>query len=238
MRLLRNRGVLSAMPAEEKLALGKWLLNCTHGDLAIKMHHFGRADMHKLAKEAFLCLAESCSREELEQVRAGQTRSMPIISLSPSLGNSNFLLMCRSSRCGAGQGPFSAAFVAGCTFKGSAMRCGSRQYSYTMSPFRTSRHTHTRGMHADARCLWSQYIACLIAQYLTARRACDNFNRCTTKLRRYGYVRYERRADFKPAEWWRISAWDRFPIVAGEDGVLVTTDPRHTRDKHWLHKTG
>ena len=89
MRLLRNRGVLSAMPAEEKLALGKWLLNCTHGDLAIKMHHFGRADMHKLAKEAFLCLAESCTREELEQVRdvwSNTEHAFKSLSLPPKSG--------------------------------------------------------------------------------------------------------------------------------------------------------
>ena len=147
MRLLRNRGVLSAMPAGEKLALGKWLLNCTHGDLAIKMHHFGRADMHKLAKEAFLCLAESCTREELEQVRAGQTRSMPL-NLSPSLLNPDFVLMCRSPRCGAGRGPFSAAYAAGCSSKGSATRGGSRQCIYIMPPIRTYPHSHTRGMHS------------------------------------------------------------------------------------------
>ena len=44
------------------------LLNCTSGPLASNTHHLGRADMNKLAKEAFLCLAESCTRDELDEV--------------------------------------------------------------------------------------------------------------------------------------------------------------------------
>ncbi len=68
MRLLRNRGVLAAMPVEERLELASWLLNCTHGDLARKLHHMGRADLHRLVKEAFLCVAESCTKGELQLV--------------------------------------------------------------------------------------------------------------------------------------------------------------------------
>jgi len=69
MRLFRNRGVLAAMSTDKKLELAIWLLNCSHGDLTSISHYLGRADMHKLAKEAFLCLAESCTRDELDQAR-------------------------------------------------------------------------------------------------------------------------------------------------------------------------
>ncbi len=71
MRLLRNRGALAAMSPGAKLELSQWLLDCTHGQLAGRMHHFGRADVHLLAKEAFLCLAESCTRRELSQIIIG-----------------------------------------------------------------------------------------------------------------------------------------------------------------------
>ena len=69
MRLLRNRGVLAAMLPEKKLEMALWLLNCSYGFGASYTHYLGRADMHKLAKEAFLCLAESCTRDELDQAR-------------------------------------------------------------------------------------------------------------------------------------------------------------------------
>ncbi len=32
------------------------------------MHYLGRADVHNLAKEAFVCLAESCTAAELDEV--------------------------------------------------------------------------------------------------------------------------------------------------------------------------
>ena len=69
MRLLRNRGVLAAMPSAKKTELALKLLNCSFGRLAFSTHYFGRADMNKLAKEAFVCLAESCTRAELAEVR-------------------------------------------------------------------------------------------------------------------------------------------------------------------------
>ena len=69
MRLLRNRRVLAAMPSATKTELALKLLNCSHGPLASNTHHLGRADMNKLAKEAFICLAESCTRSELSRVR-------------------------------------------------------------------------------------------------------------------------------------------------------------------------
>ena len=73
MRLLRNRGILVAMPTQKKIELALWLLNCSYGDLAFKTHYFGRADMHRLVKEAFVCLAESCTRDELDQVISRST---------------------------------------------------------------------------------------------------------------------------------------------------------------------
>ena len=50
------------------------------------MHYIGRADVHRLAKEAFLCLAESCDRQELELVRGGTmlriyVPTLPILSV-------------------------------------------------------------------------------------------------------------------------------------------------------------
>ena len=56
------------------------------GPLAGKMHYIGRADVHRLAKEAFLCLAESCDRQELELVRGGTmlriyVPTLPILSV-------------------------------------------------------------------------------------------------------------------------------------------------------------
>jgi len=51
--------VLAALPGARKRELGRWL------------HWFGRGDMHKLAKEALVCLAESCMRDELAQVCVG-----------------------------------------------------------------------------------------------------------------------------------------------------------------------
>ncbi len=67
-RLLRNRGILAGMPFERKMEMAKNLLTCSFGPLAFNLHHWGRADMHKLAKEAFVCIAESCTQRELQQV--------------------------------------------------------------------------------------------------------------------------------------------------------------------------
>ena len=75
MRLLRNRGALAAMPSANKTELALKLLNCSHGPLASNTHHLGRADMNKLAKEAFVCLAESCSQAELAKVRGSEPRA-------------------------------------------------------------------------------------------------------------------------------------------------------------------
>ncbi|GAX72858.1 hypothetical protein CEUSTIGMA_g313.t1 [Chlamydomonas eustigma] len=68
LRLLRNRGVFSSISSSEKLELSLWLLNSGNGQLARPLHYLGRADLHKLAKEALLCLLESCSHKEVKQI--------------------------------------------------------------------------------------------------------------------------------------------------------------------------
>ncbi len=63
--------MLAAMPGDAKRELGCWLMDTSlSADLTRKLHYLGRGDVHKLAKEAFVCLAESCSKEELESVIA------------------------------------------------------------------------------------------------------------------------------------------------------------------------
>lgn len=69
LRLLRNRGVLSALSTEDKLQLGSWLTGGTRGQLAGWMHMVGRGDLHKLVKEALVCLVESCNIIDFKLVR-------------------------------------------------------------------------------------------------------------------------------------------------------------------------
>ena len=69
LRLMRNRGVLSALSNEDKLKLGSWLTGGTRGQLAGWMHMVGRCDLHKLVKEALVCLMESCNTIDFKLVR-------------------------------------------------------------------------------------------------------------------------------------------------------------------------
>ena len=142
MRLLRNRGMLAAMLPEKKLELALWLLNCSQGDLARKTHYLGRADMHKLVKEAFVCLAESCTKRELDEVGSLKFEQ----ELHDRWNNAPYVTFtCRSLRSGGGVLPSNEACEAGYSFRDTAMKGGWRMPVPTMSAVRINLRIRTQG---------------------------------------------------------------------------------------------
>ncbi|GAB4816915.1 hypothetical protein N2152v2_003961 [Parachlorella kessleri] len=71
IRLLRNRGVIAALPLEEKVELGRFFCSRQlrgYGLTWVLMLLRIRIGLHKFAKEGLLCLLESCTQEEYRQV--------------------------------------------------------------------------------------------------------------------------------------------------------------------------
>ncbi|KAG1671864.1 hypothetical protein FOA52_003431 [Chlamydomonas sp. UWO 241] len=71
LRLLRNRNYMALMDHDAKLSFVRLLLTPPRtGDRSTsrKTHYVGRGDMHKLCKEAVLCMFESCTSAELTKL--------------------------------------------------------------------------------------------------------------------------------------------------------------------------
>eukprot|EP00798_Chlamydomonas_sp_ICE-L_P026401 gene26401-17498_t len=67
VRLIRNRGILAALPLEGKIQMSKFFM--THPDLRVNLHFLRlRRSLHKLAREGMVCLLESCTCQEFEEV--------------------------------------------------------------------------------------------------------------------------------------------------------------------------
>ncbi|KAI8473603.1 MAG: hypothetical protein J3K34DRAFT_410592 [Monoraphidium minutum] len=79
LRLLRNRGVLAALPAAEKEQLAAWLAGRQmYGSSTYFVQAAGlRRGLHKLAKEGLVCLMESCTSEERRAVELAATSGRP-----------------------------------------------------------------------------------------------------------------------------------------------------------------
>ncbi|KAG2445648.1 hypothetical protein HXX76_000258 [Chlamydomonas incerta] len=66
VRLVRNRGALAALLPAEKMATALWLVR--NRQLWVWLHRCGRRDVHKLVKEALMCLVESCTQKEYDLI--------------------------------------------------------------------------------------------------------------------------------------------------------------------------
>ena len=65
--------MLAALKTDKKIVLAHELLDTSSdGEFSHITHRVGRKSVNKLCKEAFLCLAESCTKAELETVRVRQ----------------------------------------------------------------------------------------------------------------------------------------------------------------------
>ncbi|GAX72857.1 hypothetical protein CEUSTIGMA_g312.t1 [Chlamydomonas eustigma] len=167
-RLMRNRGILAGLRQDRKVIVAQYLTNCTYGDMALNLHHLGRADMHKLAKEAFTCLLESCTQHELQLI-------------IEKLG-------------------------------------GYRDVQRRLRGW-----LFLQGLHYEQR------LRAVIERHkMRPQEPAYTYTR-------YGYVRYANARSREESSWQSCLSLFSRPYTI-EDGVVVTEDPRHTRQKTWCYK--
>ncbi|GIL70642.1 hypothetical protein Vretimale_3750 [Volvox reticuliferus] len=220
LRLLRNRGALAAMSLSEKVDTAMWL--ATDSSLRLWVQRcFLRAGLHKHIKEALVCLLESCTQQEFEEICKALGGFCTVRRILQGVTRVFGWTYLRRIHCAqdhwADRHPDSSLIVDGaCTY-------GFIRYARRLPG----------GAVALGQGL-EEAIAAFHGEFVKEGTGGASSSEVTAGIGEEGGIMPA------AAVKWYQRCYVRQPQVPtvwlAPDGVTVTLDPRHTRDKVWMLK--